>query len=219
MRARYYDPATAQFLSVDPLVGLTQSPYGYVGGDPVNSIDPSGLCDSQGNGNAWDVFNPWSSNNPIRFSVQKNPNSTTTHILEGNPAYQAIQHGYNAYQLTQNSCSSNSSIAWQSTQSAFYSALTVAAATGVTAAGSAAVDSIGNLGDLAYGNRVVGADGSLFGNSSLGETDTSGLLNPPGRGAWRLGWSVDSTGPQTVPGFRLKAPGIGYLWLLHATGF
>jgi RHS repeat-associated protein len=40
---RYYDPATAQFLSVDPDVGITQSPYGYVGDDPVNEADPLGL--------------------------------------------------------------------------------------------------------------------------------------------------------------------------------
>ena len=40
---RYYDPATAQFLSVDPLVAETQSPYGYVDDNPVNNTDPSGL--------------------------------------------------------------------------------------------------------------------------------------------------------------------------------
>lgn len=40
---RYYDPATAQFLTVDPLVGLTQSPYGYVYDNPLNATDPTGL--------------------------------------------------------------------------------------------------------------------------------------------------------------------------------
>jgi RHS repeat-associated protein len=30
LRARTYDPATAQFLSVDPLVGATRAPYTYV---------------------------------------------------------------------------------------------------------------------------------------------------------------------------------------------
>ncbi|MDA8357495.1 MAG: RHS repeat-associated core domain-containing protein [Actinomycetota bacterium] len=40
---RYYDPATAQFLSVDPLVGITGQPYAYAGDDPVNASDPSGL--------------------------------------------------------------------------------------------------------------------------------------------------------------------------------
>ncbi len=40
---RYYDPSTAQFISVDPLVGATQQPYAFAGGDPINESDPSGL--------------------------------------------------------------------------------------------------------------------------------------------------------------------------------
>lgn len=40
---RYYDPATDQFLSVDPLVSETQEPYGYAGDDPTNMQDPLGL--------------------------------------------------------------------------------------------------------------------------------------------------------------------------------
>ena len=40
--ARYYDPSTGQFLSVDPLVQDTQMPYAYASGDPINGIDPSG---------------------------------------------------------------------------------------------------------------------------------------------------------------------------------
>jgi RHS repeat-associated protein len=43
LRARYYDPATAQFLTVDPLVNSTHTPYAYVGDNPLNSADPSGL--------------------------------------------------------------------------------------------------------------------------------------------------------------------------------
>lgn len=39
---RYYDPATAQFLSVDAAVGFTLAPYGYAGNNPVNAIDPTG---------------------------------------------------------------------------------------------------------------------------------------------------------------------------------
>ncbi len=42
--ARCYDPFTAQFLTVDPDVATTLSPYGYVAGDPLNAGDPSGLC-------------------------------------------------------------------------------------------------------------------------------------------------------------------------------
>jgi RHS repeat-associated protein len=43
LRARYYDPATAQFLSVDPLVDTTGDPYGYAGGNPLQNTDPLGL--------------------------------------------------------------------------------------------------------------------------------------------------------------------------------
>jgi RHS repeat-associated protein len=40
---RYYDPATGQFLTVDPLVDETGQPYAYTGDDPVNGTDPLGL--------------------------------------------------------------------------------------------------------------------------------------------------------------------------------
>ena len=46
LRARYYDPTTAQFLTIDPLIAVTGTPYAYVTGNPLNSTDPSGLCDS-----------------------------------------------------------------------------------------------------------------------------------------------------------------------------
>jgi hypothetical protein len=43
MRAREYDPATAQFLSVDPWEALTRAPYNYALDNPLNYADPSGL--------------------------------------------------------------------------------------------------------------------------------------------------------------------------------
>ena len=43
LRARYYHPATGQFMSVDPLAAATASPYSYTTGDPVNNADPRGL--------------------------------------------------------------------------------------------------------------------------------------------------------------------------------
>jgi len=45
LRARYYDPATSQFLSVDPLVGATKQPYVYASADPLSYVDPWGLAD------------------------------------------------------------------------------------------------------------------------------------------------------------------------------
>jgi hypothetical protein len=38
-----YDPATGQFLTIDPVVDQTRSPYGYVSGNPLNATDPTGL--------------------------------------------------------------------------------------------------------------------------------------------------------------------------------
>jgi RHS repeat-associated protein len=47
LRARYYNPQTGRFLSRDPEDGKSTDPktlhkYLYAGGDPVNSVDPSG---------------------------------------------------------------------------------------------------------------------------------------------------------------------------------
>jgi RHS repeat-associated protein len=43
MRARVYDPATAQFLTQDPLEAITGEPYSYVADNPLNHRDPTGL--------------------------------------------------------------------------------------------------------------------------------------------------------------------------------
>lgn len=43
LQHRYYDPATAQFSSVDPLVNTTQAAYNYAAADPTNQTDPTGL--------------------------------------------------------------------------------------------------------------------------------------------------------------------------------
>lgn len=45
MRARYYQPSTGRFINKDP-IGLAggMNLYGYVGGNPVNWIDPIGLA-------------------------------------------------------------------------------------------------------------------------------------------------------------------------------
>ncbi|WP_167306012.1 RHS repeat-associated core domain-containing protein [Cellulomonas shaoxiangyii] len=43
LRARYYDPTTAQFLTRDPLEATTGNPYGYTDGNPLQYTDPLGL--------------------------------------------------------------------------------------------------------------------------------------------------------------------------------
>ncbi len=54
--ARYYDPATAQFLTVDPEVATTLSPYGYVQGNPLNSTDDSGLTNDASSGSPFGYY-------------------------------------------------------------------------------------------------------------------------------------------------------------------
>jgi RHS repeat-associated protein len=44
LRARFYDPAIAQFLTRDPLEVFTRDAYSYAGNSPVNATDPTGLC-------------------------------------------------------------------------------------------------------------------------------------------------------------------------------
>jgi RHS repeat-associated protein len=43
LRARWYDPQTGQFLSLDPDLATTNSPYTYANDDPVQNSDPTGL--------------------------------------------------------------------------------------------------------------------------------------------------------------------------------
>jgi RHS repeat-associated protein len=42
LRARFYDPATGQFLTRDPLTMITGQPYSYGLDNPLNTTDPSG---------------------------------------------------------------------------------------------------------------------------------------------------------------------------------
>ena len=39
---RYYDPSTAQFLSIDPLLAKSGQPYAFTADDPLNVTDPLG---------------------------------------------------------------------------------------------------------------------------------------------------------------------------------
>ncbi|MBO1416574.1 RHS repeat-associated core domain-containing protein, partial [Streptomyces sp. FH025] len=52
LRARYYDPATAQFLTQDPKFTETRQYYSYANNDPLNLIDPSGMSWFSAIGNA-----------------------------------------------------------------------------------------------------------------------------------------------------------------------
>ncbi len=63
LRAREYDPATAQFISVDPASAVTQAPYTYASDNPLNHGDPTGLS-------SWNPFSEsfWTEGNFISES-------------------------------------------------------------------------------------------------------------------------------------------------------
>src|SRR4029077_2835821 len=63
LRARTYDPATAQFLSVDPMTAVTRAPYNYASDNPLNHGDASGLS-------SWNPFSEsfWTEGNFISES-------------------------------------------------------------------------------------------------------------------------------------------------------
>jgi RHS repeat-associated protein len=43
LRARVYDPSTAQFIVADPALSVTRAPYNYAGDNPLSYTDPRGL--------------------------------------------------------------------------------------------------------------------------------------------------------------------------------
>jgi RHS repeat-associated protein len=59
LRARYFDPATGQFASRDPMAAATAQPYAYANGNPLNGNDPSGLCDDGSGYDRTGVPCPW----------------------------------------------------------------------------------------------------------------------------------------------------------------
>lgn len=44
LRARYYDPSTAQLASLDPAIQRTRQPYEYAAGNPLNLTDNGGVA-------------------------------------------------------------------------------------------------------------------------------------------------------------------------------
>jgi hypothetical protein len=72
---RYYDPATDQFLSVDPDVAETMQPYAFTGDDPLNATDPLGLSTK---------FNP---ENPATWSRGNYPRG----VREGSRVWKVLQ--------------------------------------------------------------------------------------------------------------------------------
>jgi hypothetical protein len=92
LRARDYDPATGQFLTVDPAVDSTRQPYAYTGNSPLQLTDPSGL-------DAWgdyvEVIWGNSSMGRVEASVNSGTSLYEAIVMEYNPVYHII-HGVDA---------------------------------------------------------------------------------------------------------------------------
>ncbi|MGD0881687.1 MAG: hypothetical protein ABSB09_08990 [Acidimicrobiales bacterium] len=77
--------------------GRLASETSVAGDNPVNDVDPTGL--------AWyDIFNPWSPNNPIRENAQ-NGGLPSKLIQTFDPAYLAISGYMNEAEAAENGCS------------------------------------------------------------------------------------------------------------------
>ena len=85
LRARLYDPATTQFLSVDPLVGSTRAAYDYTNANPIDGSDPTGLCNTN-------PLSPsfWTSGNCLAGAVGGPNGGGSQPILWDIPAYGAV---------------------------------------------------------------------------------------------------------------------------------
>jgi RHS repeat-associated protein len=91
LRARYYDPATGQFVTRDPLVEITQAPYNYASNNPLNHTDPSGLCNTNPfSGGFWTEGNCLSESpfNPITYYKEE-----IEAIEDGCSYLEAVSHG------------------------------------------------------------------------------------------------------------------------------
>ena len=90
--ARQYDPAIAQFTTVDPLCEKYYhiSPYSYCGGNPINRVDPDGRAvvvlyeDLNGKNKSW-VFQD-TGQKYIKFPKSKN-NFGSVDIFRGKPQH------------------------------------------------------------------------------------------------------------------------------------
>ncbi|MBA2676844.1 MAG: RHS repeat-associated core domain-containing protein [Ktedonobacteraceae bacterium] len=93
LRARSYDPATQQFLTVDPLLAATEQAYAYAGGSPTNATDPSGnesdgICINVGASGVELMPNSGSSvghNHSLCFTISYGPHDPADVALQWSP--------------------------------------------------------------------------------------------------------------------------------------
>ena len=96
LRARYYDPATAEFLTIDPASAQTQAPYLYGADDPLNMDDPRGECATASDARSQARCLGHLTKNIAYFSVQTSRTPTVTWGIGINAKYreQLASEGY-----------------------------------------------------------------------------------------------------------------------------
>jgi hypothetical protein len=187
---RYYDPTTGQFTSVDPAVDQTEAPYAYAAGDPVDSSDPSGLCN-------WNPISTsfWTDGNCISDNVDYVPvlgsvKSAVTCQAAGysaydcvaasfDPAYLAVQ-GYDAEaQAYENGCSP-----WTVARDGALGTLGLAATGAAVFGGAADGLGAGNLwARLADETGAIGKYGNLGNLASRADEKLADVIRSRGGGA------------------------------------
>jgi RHS repeat-associated protein len=86
MQARYYDPVVGRFLSPDPTGKKTEfSEYAYVGDNPVNAVDPTGLFQCNDKASC-------ESGTKLRNDFKK----AQEHFKSDSPAYKSLAAGIKA---------------------------------------------------------------------------------------------------------------------------
>jgi RHS repeat-associated protein len=97
LRARTYDPGTAQFLSVDPRFGETGEAYSYAADNPVNADDPSGKLFGA-IGNIQGKIGPITFNLPVVFPL---PSIFCPYLAAYYMQWYAFQYAASAYWYAQ----------------------------------------------------------------------------------------------------------------------
>ena len=146
LRARNYDPSTAQFLTRDPLEATTHQPYGYAGNNPTNNTDPTGL---------WCLLGTNTDGSCHGGTAYDNA------VMRFDPAYLAVAGYANEWDAAEHGCSTLT-IAKYAAQAVTGVALTAFAAIGGLATEGAAQSESGlvNLATDARTTHILEGDGT-----------------------------------------------------------
>ena len=187
LRARYYDPTTSQFLTADPAVDFTMSPYAYVGGDPLNATDPTGMF-------CLEFWNKEKCANALTDSAVAFANSSAgerANAIVDRYSFGATSAIEGAAGVSYDHCSAN----WQDASNSFAgnAASVVGSFSALRAIGAASAAT--GLTRAITQLPGIGKFGGLFGRGG------SGLLNS--NDVVRAGWSWKGTGATGRDIFRI----------------